>query len=283
MTLRFTKFHGWGNDFFVVDEADLGAVHDLGAFTRALCDRRRGLGADGLLVIGAADGFDARMTLINADGSRAMMSGNGIRCFAHALVRNRGLDGHLHIVTDAGARAVDIRPVDDSTIDATVDMGGITPIDPPQGWNELGVNPDRPVAHLSLGNPHTVVGVDDVSAVDLRSLGRQVPDTNLEILQPGPEPNAVTMRVHERGAGITSACGTGASASAWAAVQWGLVPASAEYVLVHMEGGTAQVELLGERRDQARLTGPSVFVATVDVDLVAHEGLAHDASAAGRP
>lgn len=282
MTLRFSKFHGWGNDFFVIEESALGDVHDVAVLTRALCDRRHGLGADGLLLIGEADGFDARMTLINADGSRAMMSGNGIRCFAHALVLDRGQRDHLHIVTDAGPRAVDVRIVDDHTIDATVDMGAVTTVAPPAGWAELGVNPDRPVVHVSLGNPHTVVGVDDVSVVDLRSLGRQVPDTNLEILEPGPEPNAVTMRVHERGAGLTAACGTGASASAWAAIQWGLVPARADQVLVHMEGGTAQVSFDGEHRDRARLTGPSVLIARLDVELAAGATLLHDPHDTGR-
>ena len=107
----------------------------------------------------------------------------------------------------------------------------------PAGWAAIGAHPDRPVAHLGLGNPHTVVGVDDVTAVDLLALGRQVPDINLEIVEPGPEPDAITMRVHERGAGITQACGTGAAAAAWAAERWGLVNAGLTELVVHMDGG----------------------------------------------
>ena len=91
-------------------------------------------------------------------------------------------------------------------------MGDGRALAEPAGWETLGCHPDRPVAHLSLGNPHSVVGVDDVAAVDLLELGAKVPDVNLEIIEPGPEANAVTMRVHERGAGITAACGTGACA-----------------------------------------------------------------------
>ena len=78
------------------------------------------------------------------------------------------------------------------------------------------------MAHLSVGNPHTVVAVEDVAAVDLRTVGQRVPDVNLEIVEPGPEPSAITMRVHERGAGITEACGTGACAAAVGGRELGL-------------------------------------------------------------
>ena len=90
-------------------------------------------------------------------------------------------------------------------------MGAVGELPEPAGWAAIGTDPDRPVAHLDLGNPHTVVAVDDVAGVDLLALGRQVPDVNLEIIAPGPERDAITMRVHERGAGITEACGTGAA------------------------------------------------------------------------
>ncbi|MGE0309262.1 MAG: diaminopimelate epimerase, partial [Acidimicrobiia bacterium] len=121
--------------------------------------------------------------------------------------------------------------------------------------------PMRPVAHLSLGNPHSVVAVDDVHAVDLAAIGSAVPQVNLEIVQSGPERHAITMRVHERGAGITEACGTGASAAAYAALRWGLVDAGTADVLVHMDGGDATVTV-GE---ELILTGPAVFIAAVEV------------------
>jgi diaminopimelate epimerase len=264
-TLTLTKHHGLGNDFLVVFEP---AVDDLPALARRLCERRRGIGADGLLVGMTADGYAARMILFNADGSRAEMSGNGIRCFAQAIALRAGGDlSDQTILTDAGDRVVTIEATaDPSTVAARVDMGEVATIAEPDGWAALGCNPDRPVAHLGLGNPHSVVGVDAVAEVDLHHLGGQVPHVNLEIVEPGPEPDAVTMRVHERGAGVTQACGTGACAAAFAARSWGLVPAAGD-VLVHMDGGTAVVSFAPQSPRRAVLTGPATHVATIEVVL----------------
>jgi diaminopimelate epimerase len=262
-TLTLTKHHALGNDFLVVFDPD---VADLPALARRLCERRRGIGADGLLVGGAADGYTARMTLYNADGSRAEMSGNGIRCFAQAVAARDGQLSDQRILTDAGDRVLSIDATDDpATVSARVEMGDVTTIAEPDGWAALGCHPDRPVAHLSLGNPHSVVGVDEVAVVDLHHLGGQVPHVNLEIIEPGPEPNAITMRVHERGAGVTEACGTGACAAAYAARSWGLVPSGAGDVVVHMDGGTAVVSFAPESPRRAVLTGPATHVATIDV------------------
>jgi diaminopimelate epimerase len=265
--LSLTKHHGLGNDFLVAFGLD-DLANDLAALARRLCDRHRGIGADGLLVGSDADGYAARMTLFNGDGSRAEMSGNGIRCFAQALATRRGdLDDQL-ILTDAGDRLVRLsatcRP---STIEASVEMGEITVLEEPQGWEALGCHPDRPVAHLGLGNPHSVVGVDEVTVVDLAVLGAKVPHVNLEIVEPGPEPTAVTMRVHERGAGITEACGTGACATAFAARSWGLVAAAVHDVQVHMDGGTATVSFRPDAPNVAVLTGPATYVGAIEVPL----------------
>jgi diaminopimelate epimerase len=268
MKLELTKHHGWGNDFLVVADEQLPAAIDRTAVARRVCDRHRGVGADGLLVMGAAEGYDAAMTLYNADGSVAEMSGNGIRCFAQAVARRRGHLGAQHILTGAGPRQVSLVATDrDDTIEASVGMGSVSSIGAPDGWEAIGAHPDRPVMHLSVGNPHTVVGVDDVHAVDLLTLGRAVAGTNLEIVEPGPEPHAVSMRVHERGAGLTAACGTGACATAWAAVSWGLVPAAAAEILVHMDGGSAKVRLHDPTAGQVTLVGPAVYVASVTVEL----------------
>jgi diaminopimelate epimerase len=123
------------------------------------------------------------------------------------------------------------------------------------------------VAHLSVGNPHTVVAVEDVDAVDLLSLGQQLAGTNLEIVEPLADPTSIRMRVHERGAGITEACGTGACASAVAAVSWGLVPASAPEITVHMDGGRARVRLNHPAQGRVTLIGPSVYVGTITIQL----------------
>ena len=269
MTRRsLTKHHGLGNDFLVhFDDGDTPAT-ELAELAVALCDRRTGIGADGLLVATAADGYAAKMTLFNADGSVAEMSGNGIRCFAQALAMRCGDSSPQLILTDAGDRIVTLAATDDpAVITAQVEMGAVTALPEPAGWASLGCHPDRPVAHLSMGNPHSVVGVDEVAAVDLADLGAKVPDVNLEIIEPGPETNAVTMRVHERGAGITAACGTGACAAAFAARSWGLVPSTEPDVIVHMDGGTATVALTDGDPSRAILTGPATFVASIETEL----------------
>jgi diaminopimelate epimerase len=143
----------------------------------------------------------------------------------------------------------------------------VSPIEAPSGWPDVAAHEHRPVAHLSLGNPHTVVAVEDVAAVDLRSVGQRVPDVNLEIVEPGPEASAITMRVHERGAGITEACGTGACAAAWAAAGWGLVEPAAGEITVHMDGGDARVRLDDPAPGRVTLIGPATFVGTVEVEL----------------
>jgi diaminopimelate epimerase len=263
-TLTFTKHHGLGNDFLVTFHP---AVSDPAALARQVCDRRRGIGADGLIIGESADGFAAQMILFNADGGRAEMSGNGIRCFAQALATRRGDLKPQRILTDAGERLVTLFATDDpDTIEASVAMGAVEPLDEPIGWDELGCHPDRPVAHLSVGNPHSVVGVDEVGAVDLVHLGSLVPHINLEIVEPGPEPNAITMRVHERGAGVTEACGTGAVASAYAALQWGLVPASLPEIVVHMDGGSARVAV-DRTTGRTELTGPATYVARIEIEI----------------
>lgn len=263
--LTLTKHHGLGNDFLVVFHP---GIADLPALARQLCDRRRGIGADGLLVGESAAGYAAQMVLYNADGSRAEMSGNGIRCFAQALSMQRGDTDDQMILTDAGDRLVTITATDEpGVIHASVDMGAVFDIAEPANWHAIGADPLRPVRHLSLGNPHAVVGVEEVGAVDLLSLGSIVPHINLEIVEAGPEPHAITMRVHERGAGITEACGTGACASAWAASEWGLVPATAEEIVVHMDGGDAKVRLHHPQQGHVTLVGPAHYIATIHVDL----------------
>ncbi len=262
----FTKHHGLGNDFLVTFHP---RSHDLPALARAVCDRQRGIGADGMLVAEPAEGYAAQMTLFNADGSRAEMSGNGIRCFAQALAARRGDLSPQRILTDAGERVVTLRQTEHAdTIEATVEMGSIDELAEPEGWDRLGCHPDRPVAHLSLGNPHSVVGVDDVNEVDLAHLGGMVPHVNLEIVAPGPGPHDITMRVHERGAGITQACGTGACAAAFAALKWGLVAQHDSKVTVYMEGGSATVSLARHDESVSRvavLTGPATFVGTIQI------------------
>jgi diaminopimelate epimerase len=277
--MRVSKFDAWGNDFLVLDVAQLRSAGVDEAtvvwpeVSRAWCNRASGVGADGLLLLERIDDVDARMRLYNSDGSTAEMSGNGARCFAHALFRSDAARGErvYRLHTDAGVREVTVGEQDSNSVVATVDMGEVSTIDAPANWAAIGTHPDRPVVHVSVGNPHTVVGVDDVDSVDFGQLGRQLPQVNLEIIAPGPGRNAITMRVHERGAGITQACGTGACASAWAALRWGLVSSTTERVevTVHMLGGDAVVTLNAPEAGRVALTGPAQYVDSYDVSLEA--------------
>jgi diaminopimelate epimerase len=266
-TVQLVKHHGFGNDFLIGFHVE-GGDAEHADLARAVCDRRRGVGADGLLLGDSDPAANARMTLYNTDGSRAEMSGNGIRCFAHALLARRGELTALTINTDAGLRTVELEATDDPhTLLASVGMGAVSDIAAPAGWDALGADAARPVAHLSVGNPHTVVGVEDVTAVDLGALGAKLPNVNLEVIEAGPESHAISMRVHERGAGITEACGTGACAAAVAARRWGLATPLDGKLVVHMGGGSASVEFdhdADSPTPTVSLCGPTTYIATIE-------------------
>jgi diaminopimelate epimerase len=268
MDITLTKHHGLENDFLVYDLAQGEPTTPWPDVARAVCSRSTGIGADGLLLLGITNATDLTMRLYNADGSVAEMSGNGIRCLvqaAHSSVKGSA-NTTYNVRTDAGMRtATVVGDSDGDVIQVSVDMGEVTRLPEPEGWAGLQCDPIRPVSHVSLGNPHSVVGVEEVAVVDLGHLGSLVPHVNLEIIEAGPGTNAITMRVHERGAGITRACGTGACAAADAALSWGLVPKSVEEVVVHMDGGVARVRISDDRR--ATLIGPAAYIGTVSVPV----------------
>ena len=278
INVSVTKHNGLGNDFLVLNRREASALSnaqvseiDWPNIARNWCNRKTGVGADGLLLLGRIDANTLTMRLYNSDGSLAEMSGNGIRCLAQAAFMADELTTEVVyiVATDAGERRVVVTPQanDPLTVDASVDMGPIGTLVEPSGWSTLECDPMRPVMHISVGNPHSVVGVEDVAIVPLKELGEKVPQINLEIIEPGPEVNAITMRVHERGAGITQACGTGACASAWAAVQWGLVPASASEVIVHMDGGDVQVRVNEPKAGSVTLIGSAQFMSRHVVEI----------------
>lgn len=262
--MRLTKHHGLGNDFLVALESDNpGLAEPSPELARVLCDRRRGVGADGL-VYGylGEEGVDLRMVLLNADGSRAEVSGNGIRCLAQAECRQRGTRrADLAIAVDHGLRRVHVEPGPAIlTLRASVDMGST------HDGPDLGALPPElggaRHATVDIGNPHAVFLVDDPFAVDLAAIGPVVERSveggvNVEFIA-ATSTDEIALAVWERGAGITEACGSGACAAAVAAHRWGLV---GKKVTVRMPGGEAEVEL-GET---VVLTGPATFVATVEV------------------
>ncbi len=237
--IRFEKYHGLGNDFLVLlDLGDRCPVDP--AAVRALCDRHRGVGADGVIRVRPGP----TMELYNADGSRAEMSGNGIRCLAMALV-DAGLSGPRMVVhTDAGDKAV---TVDDDGW-ASVDMG-MAKIDPK----------DVGLAFVDMGNPHTVVEVEDLNKLRIAKQAAEWQGRNVEFVVIGPGTDHISMRVWERGVGETLACGTGACA---AAIAFRDLKEVGDRVTVHQRGGDAIVDVSG---NAVTLTGPAEFVATVEV------------------
>jgi diaminopimelate epimerase len=267
--VQITKHHGLGNDFLVVlDEVNgrrLGASVD-GALAERLCDRRRGVGADGLIHgEQSLDGdADVRMHLFNADGGRAEMSGNGIRCLAQALAVAR--DEHetdYRIDTDAGRRLATVHAsadFHDCVVQVSMGVVAAGPSVPGPLDERLGGR----FATVSVGNPHLVMEVADPAAVDLASEGgwleQQFADgINVEFVAPSADPDALELTVWERGVGVTEACGTGACAAAFVARDWGLV---GDRVRVDMPGGSAEVALDGA---EVTLIGPSHLVATIEL------------------
>jgi diaminopimelate epimerase len=266
--MRLTKHHGLGNDFLVL--LDMERTHPVtGVAARAICDRHRGVGADGLLRVTpgstAGDVTDVTMELFNADGGRAEMSGNGIGCLAQAVV----LAGVAHgptvtVATDAGKRSVHIAASDNHREHrATVDMGVAKVADEEADWVD-----DQPLvvraARVDVGNPHLAFYVSHLTSdEELIVLGRGLNDLipggiNVELVALRPQPDELTMQVYERGVGLTEACGTGACAVAAASEHWGLTGAK---VRVHQPGGTADI-VIGST---IAMTVPVVHVANIDI------------------
>ena len=242
MRVAFVKMHGAGNDFVVVDRRSLTLDDgDVAAFVRAVCDRRRGVGADGVLFLEAApDGFDFAMRYHNRDGGEAELCGNGGRCLAaFAVARGFGDGGRVRFVSPAGAHEA---RVEDGRValvlgDAEAPLLGLV-LDTPLGRVDA--------AYVKVGVPHLVVEVPDAAAVDLELLGpvlRAHPElgaegANVDVAQVTGD-DRVRLRTFERGVeGETLACGTGAAATAIALVARGRVTAP---VTLDVESGDALV------------------------------------------
>jgi diaminopimelate epimerase len=288
--LPFVKGHGTQNDFVVLPDPD-GALDLTPGLVAALCDRRAGVGADGVLRVvrtakvadSPVDAADAEwfMDYRNADGSVAEMCGNGVRVYARYLV-DAGLApaGRLALATHGGVKVVDLG----ESGDVTVDMG--PPELPPYGDVPVVLDGEtRPGRAVSMGNPHVVVlGDEPVDGVDLtRQPGFPAAlfptGVNVEVVQRAGEGHLV-MRVHERGVGETRSCGTGVCAAVVAAAlnRWpgSATPAPSRWT-VDVPGGRLATQIV-ERPDgtvTVRMTGPAVLVA----EGVLRAGWLEDASA----
>ncbi len=282
---ELAKLQATGNDFLVWScVGDPARAATLTAGDAAfLCDRRFGVGADGLIVLLPGEhGADATMVLRNADGGIAEMSGNGIRALAWVAARE-GLDrdGVLVVDTGGGRRTVELtRDVAGEVVAATVDMGPVTfvPEEIPVAVGESkGVTAELDdVAYegdaAGMGNPHLVLFVDDPGTARVAEHGpvlehdaRFPARTNVHFVRATPgASDELDMRVWERGVGETLSCGTGACASAAVAHRRGLV---GERVTVHVPGGDLTVEIDSHPGGTIRLGGPVVHVFDTTIEL----------------
>jgi diaminopimelate epimerase len=272
--MQFTKWQGAGNDFVIVDGfKEKVAGLDLAAAARTICDRNFGVGADGLVLVLPSSTADFRMRIINSDGSEAEMCGNVTRCVAR-YVYEQGLTDKTSITLEtlagpirpelifAGGKISAVRvdmgkprlkrgeipmggPADEEALNVPVTVGGRT-------YRGIGV---------SMGNPHFVIFVDDLAAIDLPAVGPKIETdplfprkTNVEFVQVLSR-SELRMRVWERGAGITLACGTGTCATVVAGALGGHCDRKA---LVHLDGGDLTVEWAAD--DRVFMTGPAVEV-----------------------
>lgn len=276
--IRFTKGHGTENDFVIVEDAEAGFDPDA-AWVAAVCDRRAGIGADGLLRVvptKAVAGFEGDaeaapwfMDYRNADGSIAEMCGNGVRVFAHYLQRaGHATEGDLTVATRGGVKKVHIAKDGDITVGmgrAVLPEGDVTVSVGDRSW---------PARNVNMGNPHAVAFVDDLE--DAGNLFDPPPFSPASAYPDGVNvefvvdraPRHVAMRVHERGSGETRSCGTGACAVAVAAARRdGADPtvtgAPATYT-VDVLGGRL---VITEHPDgEIEMTGPAVIVAEGEID-----------------
>ena len=275
-SLHFTKMQGLGNDYIYVDVTGGCSLPELSALSQRLSDRHFGIGSDGLVLIGLSARADFSMRIFNADGSEAKMCGNASRCIGKYLY-DRGLTDKTEITLDtlSGIKVLRLNIGSDGKVaSVTVDMGCFKPLPDSQGKvyraDDINVLDTCFKAYtIDMGNPHIVLMVDCLSDYDIARYGYALehsplfPDgINVEFAQV-LSPSSVRMRVWERGSGITMACGTGACATASAAVLSGAVERPCEII---MDGGTLVIDsdpLTG----RVLMTGPAAFVFDGTVEI----------------
>lgn len=263
--------HGAGNDYIYVDTTQYPISHPE-ELARAWSAPHTGIGSDGLVLIGSSDKADFSMRIFNADGSEARMCGNASRCIGKYLF-DYGLTSKTEIALDtlSGIRMLNLHLADGKVNSVTVDMG--IPADEPADYDGKGAKPmkEQPIevdgeryvgTTVSMGNPHLVIFVNDIEAIDLTVIGPKLENPplfpgriNVEFAQILGE-GKIRMRVWERGSGITQACGTGACATAVAGVVRGKTKRKTKVI---MDGGPLTIEW-DERSGKVFMTGGAVNV-----------------------
>lgn len=265
--LHFTKMQGAGNDFVLLDGFCANFTGDYGAMAQKICDRHFGVGADGLVLLSPTPAADAEMHIFNPDGSEAEMCGNALRCAALYLYEHKIVSGQtLRIKTKAGTVVPTLIFVEGAVKAVKVDLGCPRPVSSPgENQGKAGVitylkvgGEEVRVTCVSLGNPHAVLFVPTVAAAPVSTLGPQIEHhpffphrTNVEFVEVLGK-TEIKVRVWERGAGETLACGTGACAAVVAGVLDGKMGTQ---VKVFLPGGELEVEW-GED-NHLYLTGPA--------------------------
>lgn len=270
--MKFIKMHGLGNDFVFLDHFSVSKDVDYPKLAKELCHRQFGIGGDGLAVILPSNVADARMRIYNPDGTEPEMCGNAIRCFAR-YVYDQGLviKDSMRVETLAGVLTIDLEIKDGQVQAVRVDMGepilqaDLIPVlaqEEPVVAQTLEVGGKTyKYSAVSMGNPHCIIFVEDYSTLDFERIGPEIEKhplfprkTNVEFIQVN-SPNEMTMKVWERGAGPTLACGTGACASTVAAV---LNHKTERIVTVHLPGGDLSIEWGTD--NHVYMTGPATYV-----------------------
>lgn len=256
--MHFTKMQGLGNDYLYI----FGEVpNNIEQLCIKLSDRHFGVGSDGMIYISPSKIADFKMRIFNADGSEAKMCGNGIRCVGKYVYDKGYTDKtNLTIETLSGIRNLKLQLVAGRVKKVTVDMGKAIVQKKMTLEAESGIITLTPV---TVGNPHAVIFVDDINTAPLTTLGpviekdKAFPEgVNVEFVQV-LAPNKLRMRVWERGSGVTMACGTGACASAAAAIASEFCGYD-EPISVQLDGGTLKIQI--SQDNSVLMTGPAEFV-----------------------
>lgn len=280
--MKFTKMHGCGNDYVYID-CFKEAVTNESELAVKLSDRHFGVGGDGIILIKKGTVADFEMVMYNADGSRAEMCGNAIRCVAKYVYDNGYTNETSFSIESMGAvKYIDVTVENGKVVSARVDMGA-----PILKSGDIPVNSDNDkvinekirclgrefnMTCVSMGNPHAVMFIDEHPIdFDLNYYGAKF-ECNTDVF-----PNRVNaefakiidrsnieMRVYERGTGETLACGTGTCATVVAAILNGYVDND---VTVHLIGGDLQIQWSGNENDSVFMTGPATYVFTGEIDL----------------